>query len=98
MLKITPGDIADTNPGAPSRSQGPRWPATPHDDLKLPDGRRVGDCPSHSLASEFDRLKIEGFNHTLGRLSAIELYAATIAAVAKAGADAAVAEWLERNK
>jgi hypothetical protein len=86
-------------PGAPAAPHsGPNWPATLHDDLRLPDDRRIGDVDGAELYRWFDKLKIEGFSHSLGRLSAIEKYAAVIAAVAKAGADAAVTEWLQKNR
>jgi hypothetical protein len=72
--------------------------AKAHDDLKLPSGRRVGDCAHEQLAAELDRLKIENFSHSLSRRACIELYAETIAAVAKAGADAAVISWLQEHR
>jgi len=71
--------------------------AKAHEDLKLPDGRRIGEVKHHELASIFDKLKIPGFSHTLSRSAAIEKYAEHIAPIAKAGADKAVAEWLEKN-
>jgi hypothetical protein len=67
------------------------WPPTPHDGLKLPDGRSLGTVDNETVRREFDRLKIPGFNHSLGRLAAIELYAKHLAAIGKAGADAAIA-------
>ena len=72
--------------------------ADPHGTLQLPDGRRVVDVDGGELYREFDRLKVAGFNHTLGRQTAIEKYAAHLGAVAKAGADAAIADYLQKNR
>ena len=72
--------------------------ADPHNSLRLPDGRRVVDVDSGALYREFDRLKVAGFNHTLGRQTAIEKYAAHLGAIAKAGADAAIADYLQKNR
>jgi hypothetical protein len=88
MAKITPGVTFANDPG---------WQKSLHDDLRLPSGARVGDVDSGPLYSEFDRLKIPGFRHTLGRLDAIEAYAKHLAAIAKAGADQAVADYLRGN-
>jgi hypothetical protein len=68
-----------------------------HNDLRLPSGTRIGDCTHEQLAAELDRLGLEGFAHTMSRSAAIELYAAKVAEVSKAGADAAISNWLNEQ-
>jgi hypothetical protein len=81
-----------------SKNGGPAWPATPYDGLKLTDGRSLGTVAGAELYREFDRLQIPGFNHSLGRLAAIDLYAKHLAAIGRTGADAAIAEYLQKNR
>jgi hypothetical protein len=97
-MKIANSELVDPNPGAPHRSTGPKWSPTPNDGLLLPSGKTVGAADSETLRSEFSRLSVPGFNHSLGRNAAIELYANHLAAIGKAGADAAVAAWLQNNR
>jgi hypothetical protein len=69
-----------------------------HEDLKLPDGRRLGDVKTHELASAFDKLRIPGFHHTMGRSEAILTYAEFVRPIYEAAGEKAVREWLENNR
>ena len=89
MTNITgPGVLHATNPG---------WGPSHYDDLLLPNGKRVGETESGELYRTFDRLKVPGFDHHLGRIAAIEKFAAEVARVAQKGADEAVARWFKEH-
>jgi hypothetical protein len=94
---ILPATHRDTNPGAPGKGAGPSWPRTSHDHLKLPSGKTIGETDNENLRSELTRLGIEE-SQTAGRERIIEKYAELINAVARAGADKAVAEWLQNHR
>jgi hypothetical protein len=68
-----------------------------HSQLKLPDGRCVGDVDSGSLYAEFHRLQISGFRQTLGRVDAIDCYARHLEAIARQAGQVAVNNWLKER-
>ena len=91
MTKIT-----SLSPPGYTRGDNPGHSPTMHDHLPGPNGKKVGQTSSEELYRFFDKLKIEGFNHSLGRQFAVEKYAAHIAKVANLGADAAVADFIRK--
>ena len=79
--------------GAPLNESTSR---TPHDELLLPNGKRVGDVGTE-LPAMLIALKIPGASHSAGRAANIEAYAAHIHAIREAAADTAVASWLAKK-
>lgn len=66
---------------------------TPHDDLKLPGGKRLGD--ERRLASVLVDLGVPGASHSAGRLTNAVAYAAHLDSIGGAGARKAIAAWLD---
>lgn len=82
------------NPGV-GAAQRASWAKTPHDALRLPDGRKVGDV--HRIEPILVALGIPGTSHEWGRAQNVEAYAAHLGGIhARAGA-AAVAQWLRSH-
>ncbi len=79
--------------GAPLEASTSR---TPHDDLLLPNGKRVGDVGTE-LPAMLIALKVPGASHSAGRAANVESYAKHIATIREAAADTAVASWLARK-
>jgi hypothetical protein len=67
-------------------------------ELTLPDLRPLSAVGHGELYGEFDRLKIRGFVHQLGRTDAIAKYASHLQAIHDEAGRAAVAAWLAANK
>jgi hypothetical protein len=78
-------------PGAPAPL---KWSVakTPHDNLSLPDGRKLGQVPG--LAAALVALQIPGASHSLGRADLAKLYAAHLEKMAEEAGRARVASWL----
>jgi hypothetical protein len=87
----------DSNPGRPSAAKGPNWSATFFDHLALPNGQRIGDVNNEIFREQMAAVGIEGA-HSDGRNALAERYAKLISDVARAGADAAVADFLQSKK
>jgi hypothetical protein len=87
MLKVLAGNVkANVVPDA-------GW----FSDLKLPDGRTLGQVDTDSLRREFARLGIDGA-HTFGRNVLCEKYAAKLMEVGEAASEAAIAAFLESKR
>ncbi len=69
---------------------------TPHDNLLLPDGRKVGTVKD--ITPVLVKLGIPGASHDNGRLANIEAYAAELARVGEEGYRLAVARWLAERE
>lgn len=67
---------------------------TPHDDLRLPDGRKIGQV--QDATSVLVALGIPGTSHENGRGANIDAYVGERERVRLKGADAAEREWLEQ--
>jgi hypothetical protein len=74
----------------------PGFAKSNHDHLPLPGGKTVGATDDSELYRALDKL-VPNFKHTLGRLAALDLYAAEVARVQAEGAKRAVAEWFKEN-
>jgi hypothetical protein len=74
-----------------SRALG--FPKTFHDDLALPDSRKIGAVQS-GLVRLFARLGIAGASHEHGRATNVEAYARHLDGIRRQAADKAVADWL----
>lgn len=72
----------------------PSYAKTQHDALPLPGGRKIGDVGGE-LAGLLVKLGIPGASHEHGRAANVEAYAKHVEGIRKAGADKAMAEWLE---
>lgn len=70
---------------------------TPHDNLRLPDGRKVRDVGSE-IATLFVTLGIPGASHEKGRASNIEAYAAYLQRIYDDAGKLAVAAWLAERE
>lgn len=67
------------------------------DALRLPSGQKVSEVEMGPLYGELGRL-VPGFSHNLGRVAAIEKYAAHLQAIHDEAGRAAVAAWLAANR
>lgn len=86
-------DCYGFTPTLPSHAKAPGG----LDDLKLPDGRTIGEVPTPELTGALVALGV-GATHTAGRLANVEAYAAHLASIRQAGADAAEAAWMAAHQ
>jgi hypothetical protein len=71
---------------------GPTWAKSEHDDLPLPNGRRVGDVSTPELNHFLEKL-LPAFDERTGRQAALERYAAAHARVFDNAGKEAVKQW-----
>jgi hypothetical protein len=81
-------------PGEPARTK-PSTAKTPHDDLRLPGGRRLGDVHGNLAAL---LVGIPGVSYENGRLANAEAYAALLGKIHDDGGRTSVAAWLNAHK
>jgi hypothetical protein len=96
MSNLTTTPHFDTNPARQGTGKGPTWAAGPHDDLKLPSGRLVGQVNNEELRAELSGL-VEGA-HVDGRNVIVARYAAVLLSVFNRAGNAAVVEFLESKR
>ena len=89
--------LADSNPGRASAIKGPRWPSTPQDYLKLPNGATIGQTDNDALRREFIRLGVADAA-TDGRHILCARYSAMLGKIHDDAGQAAVAAWLQKNR
>jgi hypothetical protein len=95
-------DITSTSSLPPGWTAGAPAPLAPslartaHDNLSLPDGRKLGEVTE--LASALVGLQIPGASHENGRAANAQAYANYIAGIHTAAGNRAVAEWLQVNQ
>lgn len=89
---LNPGERIPGPPPAPAKYG---WPKTPHDDLPLPGGKRLGQVDN--LARVLTELKIPGASHSEGREFNARMYAEHLERIAKAAGDKAMADWVASN-
>ncbi len=74
------------------------WPRTPHDDVQISGGRKVGDVPTVELFRIFTGLKVPGISSELGRGALVDLFAKHLERIGNEGRVAAVNSWLEAGR
>ena len=84
---------ADSNPGKAANSRGNPWPKTLDDDLKLPNGKTVGETPDAELRTALHALGVEGA-HRDGRNLIVARFSALIANFKEKAGNEAVAAYL----
>ena len=65
-----------------------------HDNLPFVGGKKICDVDGAELANELIKRGVGGVSHENGRIKNLEIYAAYIEQIGRAGYDKAVAEWL----
>jgi len=70
------------------------WPRTPHDEVPIPGGRKVGDVPTDELIRLFHRLEIQGVSAEQGRAANVAHFAKHVHHIREQAADDAVSRWL----
>jgi hypothetical protein len=68
------------------------------DDLRVPDGRRIGDLSHGEVYTVLGSLGIDGFNHNLGRTDAIAAYSRLLEKIAHTAGEAAIAQWMAEKR
>jgi hypothetical protein len=68
------------------------------DNLRIPDGRRIGDLSHGEVYAVLGGLGIDGFNHNLGRADAIAAYSRHLEKIAHAAGEAAIAAWMAEKR
>jgi hypothetical protein len=67
-------------------------------DLRIPDGRKIGDLEHGEVYAVLGSLGIDGFSHNLGRIDAIPKYADHLQSIHDEAGRAAVTAWLAANR
>lgn len=68
------------------------------DNLRAPDGRRIGDLEHGEVYSILGGLGVEGFSHGQGRTDNIAAYARHLEKIADAAGQAAIAAWMAEKR
>jgi hypothetical protein len=68
------------------------------DNLRIPDGRRIGDLSHGEVYAVLSGLGIDGFSHNLGRTDAIAAYSRHLEKIAHAAGEAAIAQWMAEKR